>query len=219
MNNLSRLFTFLVLAQTCAVAAVLGWRIVRKPPPGGAPVKAAYADINGGLKTALNMFSNDCGRYPTTAEGFQLLITNFTKIPLAGWRGPYVDPRNVQDPWGHDYVYHCPGIHNTNGYDLYSTGPDGISKNGGNDADDINNWDPRSPRGGNFAAFDPFIKIRSILLIIPLSCGACSIATKISSRAREFFFRNRDGHIIWLLTSVMVLVMYLSILAPKVAER
>ena len=41
---------------------------------------------------------------------------------------------------GHEYVYRCPGIHDTNGYDLYSLGPDGVGKTG----DDIGNW--QTPR-------------------------------------------------------------------------
>ena len=40
------------------------------------------------------------------------------------------------DPWGHSYIYVCPGKHNPSGYDLYSAGPDGREGN----EDDITNW-------------------------------------------------------------------------------
>jgi general secretion pathway protein G len=43
---------------------------------------------------------------------------------------------DLKDDWGHDLVYRCPGIHNPNGYDLYSMGPDGED----NTLDDIGNW-------------------------------------------------------------------------------
>jgi general secretion pathway protein G len=135
MNKRSPTFWLLVLALGC----VFVWML--RPGSGGsshdAPLKAAYSDINGGLKTALNMFSIDCGRLPTTAEGLQALITRPTNLPKQGrWQGPYWDPSNLRDPWGHEYVYRCPGLHNSNGYDLYSVGPDGIK----DDSDDIGNW-------------------------------------------------------------------------------
>ena len=31
------------------------------------------------------------------------------------------------DPWNHPYHYECPGTHNPDGYDLYSTGKEGTS--------------------------------------------------------------------------------------------
>ena len=88
--------------------------------------------------TALDSFRRDCGRYPTAEEGLAALITRPTGIPEGRWQRAYLDPHEIpQDPWGHSYAYRCPGIHNTNRYDLYSLGPDGVSKSGGEDADDI----------------------------------------------------------------------------------
>jgi general secretion pathway protein G len=102
-----------------------------------AQIKCAYADVNGGLKTALNIFKDDCGRYPTTEEGLKVFFQQPTNDLAKGWRGPYFDPPQIpKDPWGHEYVYRCPGIHDTNGYDLYSLGRDGKSGTG----DDIGNW-------------------------------------------------------------------------------
>ena len=126
-----------------------------------APIAATRADLCGGIKSALECFSNDCGRYPTTSEGFKALLTCPTNIPVNKWRGPYFDPPQIpQDLWKHDYEYRCPGIHNTNGYDLYSRGFDGFSKSGGDDLDDINNWDPASPHGGN----DYYLNARDLLI-------------------------------------------------------
>lgn len=221
MNKSSRLLWFLVLAQACAVASVLGWGIVRQQPrlPVGLRISATRVDLMGGLKTTLDMFSNDCGRYPTTAEGFQVLITRPTNNSVRGWQGPYIDPLKVpQDPWGNDYVYRYPGVHNTNSYDLYSTGPDGISKSGGNDPDDINNWDPASPHGGDFSEDDPFPEIMFVLLIIPVACAFCSIAMIFSPEGREFFSQNHSAYFVWFMISVIASIMFLSF-GPQLAGR
>ena len=95
------------------------------------------------FQVALDFFRNDCGRYPTTQEGLAALVKRPENIPPDRWHqySSGID----KDSWGRDYVYHCPGAHNTNGYDLYSLGPDGITKTDGADPDDINNWDRSSP--------------------------------------------------------------------------
>jgi general secretion pathway protein G len=95
------------------------------------------------FKTALDAFHEDCGRFPSTAEGLAPLTTRPADTSETKWRGPYLGAAIPKDPWGHDYVYRCPGKHNTNSFDLYSLGPDGVSKSGGDDADDIANWPQR----------------------------------------------------------------------------
>ena len=100
---------------------------------------AARAEIDGRLTTGLETFRRDCGRYPTTAEGWAALLQCPTNLPAERWHGPYLD-RIPLDPWGSVYVYACPGLHHPNGFDPYSCGPDEISKSQGSDPDDINNW-------------------------------------------------------------------------------
>jgi general secretion pathway protein G len=103
-----------------------------------APKAATRADLST-LQTILAVFHDDCSRYPTTREGLNALFTCPTN--LTSWRGPYIKDETLRkDPWGHPYIYSCPGIHNTNGFDLYSCGRDGISRSKGSDPDDINNW-------------------------------------------------------------------------------
>jgi len=110
--------------------------------PGGprfdAKITGAKADIATFTMT-LNMFRADCGRYPTTAESLDALIKRPTSIPEGGhWRGPYLAVDKLRtDPWGHDYVYRCPGVHNLDSYDVYSLGRNG---KGGDEA--IGNWTP-----------------------------------------------------------------------------
>jgi general secretion pathway protein G len=89
------------------------------------------------MKTTLGMFEVDNGRYPTTAEGLKALLEKPSDPATTNWHGPYPEKASsLKDQWGHEFVYRCPGIHNTGSYDLYSMGPDGKE----NTADDIGNW-------------------------------------------------------------------------------
>jgi general secretion pathway protein G len=92
-----------------------------------------------GFHSALGSFNVDCGRFPTTLEGLSALIGRPPTVSEGSWRGPYLLQVD-RDPWGNNYCYLCPGLHNTNSFDVYSRGPDGLSRSGGNDSDDINNW-------------------------------------------------------------------------------
>ena len=103
-----------------------------KPMPGQLPAKPmitldeakailAKADL-GALKTALDGFQIDVGRYPTTAEGLKALVQK-PAGSLTGWTHPYAAGLPV-DPWGHEYVYVCPGANGAD-FDVFSCGPDG----------------------------------------------------------------------------------------------
>ena len=109
----------------------------RKLPPSARSADAMVIIAN--FTYALKQFEVDCDRFPSTAEGLNALLTRPAGIPAKSWHGPYLD-KVWKDAWGHDFVYCCPGKHNTNGFDIYSYGPDGVSKSGGEDYDDIANW-------------------------------------------------------------------------------
>jgi hypothetical protein len=49
------------------------------------------------------------------------------------------------DSWGHSIIYVSPGKSKPDQVDVYSLGEDGKSVSGGNDRDDINNWNPDYP--------------------------------------------------------------------------
>jgi general secretion pathway protein G len=93
---------------------------------------------------ALDAFHKDCGRFPSSGEGLAALISRPSGIKETQWHGSYLDSI-PEDAWGHEFVYRCPGLHNTSGFDIYSRGPDGVSKSSGDDADDIANWPKRRP--------------------------------------------------------------------------
>lgn len=98
-----------------------------------ARINAAKADVNSNISTALKLYELDNGTFPTTQEGLNALLN---KVPSAtNWKGPYLEHKPI-DPWGREYQYKCPGVHNPNGYDLYSLGKDGVESE-----DDIGNWE------------------------------------------------------------------------------
>jgi general secretion pathway protein G len=87
------------------------------------------------LKGALDTLRLDIGRYPTAAEGLNLLQAPPDDEKLrARWHGPYLDGDLPQDPWGNPYQYSIPG-RNNQPFALYSLGADGKKGGEGFDAD------------------------------------------------------------------------------------
>lgn len=87
------------------------------------------------FETVLDLFRLDVGRYPTAAEGFQVLRVNTGGI--RNWDGPYLAKDVPLDPWGRPYVYLYPGTHGD--FDIVSLGADG--QDGGEDGDlDVVSW-------------------------------------------------------------------------------
>ena len=86
------------------------------------------------LKTALAVFEMDNGRFPTTAEGLDALVTGPPGL-TASWRGPYIEaiPR---DRWGSFYHYSFPRAADPGNYDFHSIGPDKIDGTADDLADD-----------------------------------------------------------------------------------
>jgi len=183
-----------------------------------ARLTVARVDIVG-IKTAFDAFAIDCGRYPTTSEGFAALSNCPTNISPNRWRGPYLDRKPI-DPWGNDYVYHYPGIHNTNSFDLFSCGADGVSTSGGNDADDINNWDPHSPRGGFSDRLVTFVGTAIIFLLINalLLIVGLSVMSAYSRRVQNLIAGHPTAYKICLWVSLAALLLLLiSCLIPRIA--
>ena len=85
-----------------------------------APITAAMTQI-GNFKTALDAFHADNGFYPTGTNGLKDLVRQ--PAETTNWHGPYLESI-PKDPWGHDYIYECPGKHTASGYpyDLLSPG-------------------------------------------------------------------------------------------------
>ena len=106
--------------------------------PDEARVVAAKQDVATVLQ-ALKLYRLDNGRYPTTEQGLQALVTRPTTAPVpANWKqGGYLE-RLPRDPWGRAYQYLNPGLKGE--IDVFSFGADGQAGGSGIDAD-IGSWD------------------------------------------------------------------------------
>jgi len=126
-----------VLVILGLLAALVGPRILGRV--GGAKRDVAKSQI-ALLESALDQYRLDMGRYPSTEEGLNALITPpEDEEARKNWRGPYLKKKKIpKDPWGHPYQYRCPGEHGE--YDLWSYGADGQPGGEGENAD-ITSWD------------------------------------------------------------------------------
>jgi general secretion pathway protein G len=110
-------------------------------------VTATRAQINN-LEAVLELYRMDNGRFPTTEQGLEALVSATTTSPEPRNfpQGGYLKGGRIPvDPWGEDYQYEAPGQHNSHAFDLWSFGADGAT--GGNEIEaDIGNWDD-SARG------------------------------------------------------------------------
>jgi general secretion pathway protein G len=94
-------------------------------------VAKAYITV---ISEVLEQYKTDNGCFPTTEQGLKALIEKPSPSP-SNWTGPYLKQELI-DPWQKPYQYRCPPHNNQQGFDLWSSGPDG--KDGTND--DITNW-------------------------------------------------------------------------------
>jgi general secretion pathway protein G len=101
-----------------------------------AKAKAAKIEI-GQIAQVLDLYKLETGRYPTSQEGLQALITQPGGV--TNWAGPYWKKSTIpKDPWQNEYKYSSPGQHGA--YDLVSYGADG--KEGGDGLNkDITSWE------------------------------------------------------------------------------
>ncbi len=89
------------------------------------------------IDSALARFYYDCGQYPDDSEGLDALIT-----PPPGleekWKGRYLKPSEMLDPWDNPYIYIAEGQVNPGSYDLVSLGADGLEGGEDENADIVN---------------------------------------------------------------------------------
>ena len=93
----------------------------------GEKAKADAAKIEiGQISQTLDLYKLEVGRYPTTQEGLQALVS--APAGTANWNGPYWKKATVpKDPWGTEYKYSSPGANAP--YEIVSLGAD--AKEGG----------------------------------------------------------------------------------------
>ena len=129
-------FTLIEILVVMVIVTLLASLVAPRlfPKLGKGKQSAAKAQI-ALLEQGLDQFRLDTGKYPTTQEGLNVLVTNQN---IEKWDGPYLKKALPNDPWGKPYNYQCPGTHGE--YDLFSYGRDGNTGGDGEDADVVS-WE------------------------------------------------------------------------------
>lgn len=130
-------FTLLELLVVMVIIGLLAGYVGPKyfAQIGKSEVKTAKAQLDS-LSKALDQYRLDNGHYPSNENGLTAL--NTAPADEEKWKGPYLQKKTPNDPWGKSYQYRYPGEHGE--YDLWSFGNDGVA--GGNDeAADVSNWE------------------------------------------------------------------------------
>ena len=133
-NRRNRAFTLIELMVVVLILAVLAALVVPRIVGRGedAKVGAAKTDLTS-IKSLLDNFQLDNGRFPTNEEGLAILSDRTAPSGLeATFKGPYASKPVGQDPWGHDYIYDQTS--NTE-FTLTCYGADGVEGGDGNNAD------------------------------------------------------------------------------------
>ena len=94
--------------------------------------RSARIQVNA-VETAIDNFYFALKRYPENLE--ELRVEPGDLQEAKQWDGPYMK-QILADPWGNDYQYQFRGAHNSDSYDFWSYGPNGVN----GDDDDIGNW-------------------------------------------------------------------------------
>jgi len=91
----------IVVAIMGLLIGLVGPNVIRQFE--GSKAKTAAIQIQQ-IRSALDIYLTDVGRYPSESEGLQALIS--ASGGAAGWAGPYLrDGRLPNDPWGRPYRY------------------------------------------------------------------------------------------------------------------
>ena len=136
-------FTLLELMIVIVILGILATvvmpRIMDRPEQ--ARRVKAVAEISQ-IESALHLFKADTGRFPTSAEGLNVLL----KDPgIKGYNPDGYFDNIPLDPWSNTYIYIYPSLHGNKDYDLKSYGPDGEKGGEGNNAD-IESWNLNQAR-------------------------------------------------------------------------
>jgi len=126
-----------IIIAVIVVAVILAPRLIGQR---GRMLHAKSSEQIEKIGIALDTYAKDNGVYPSSEQGLKALWEKPEQPPYPiNWVSAYLDEPIIEDPWGNDYIYICPGIHDEYGYDLISFGSDGC-EGGSGDAEDIVSW-------------------------------------------------------------------------------
>jgi general secretion pathway protein G len=131
-TGLTRIQVLVTLAILCFVGVLATPHVLARQRQ--AEIEATQATVHAVTQAVIRYSQDHQGKCPTTGESLRSLAAK-TQTEAAIQTGPYLEA-TVQDAWGNDFIYWCPGTFNRDSFDLSSSGSDGVL---GND-DDINNW-------------------------------------------------------------------------------
>lgn len=132
-------FSLLELMVVVVIMSILALvvlpRIIDRPDQ--ARVARVQSDLSV-IAGAVKLYRLDNFRYPTTEQGLQALVTRPVSDPVPqNWaQNGYID-RLPKDPWGGEYQYLSPGVHDE--FDIFTLGADGVAGGSGIDAD-LGSW-------------------------------------------------------------------------------
>lgn len=135
-------FSFLELMVVVVILGILATYIAPRFMGRTEDAKAVKAKIDiAALETSFKLYKLDNSNYPTTEQGILALIEKPSTEPIPmNWKekGYLAKAKIPKDPWGREYLYLSPGIHDD--YDIISYGADGAPGGEGKNRD-INSWE------------------------------------------------------------------------------
>ena len=135
-------FSFLELMVVVVILGILATYIAPRFMGRAEDAKAVKAKVDiAALETSLKLYKLDNSNYPTTEQGILALIEKPSTEPVPmNWKekGYLAKARIPKDPWGREYLYLSPGIHDD--YDIISYGADGAPGGDGKNKDIIS-WE------------------------------------------------------------------------------
>jgi type II secretory pathway pseudopilin PulG len=121
------------------IAATVLFSVLAENVPARSTLVGRARDAISAMSAGCEEYKSAYGIYPPGSNWFAELAagseavvnTNTSMLPTI-YEG--------NDPWGNPYVFRSPGRHNPDFVDIYSLGADGKTVSGGDDPDDLNNW-------------------------------------------------------------------------------
>ncbi len=135
-------FSFLELMVVVVILGILATYVAPKFMGRADDARSVKAKVDiAAIETSLKIYRLDNGHYPTTEQGLLALVEKPTTEPVpSNWseKGYFAKQRVPKDPWGREYLYLSPGVHDE--YDVISYGADGAPGGDGKNKD-INSWE------------------------------------------------------------------------------
>ena len=132
-NGFTLLELLVVLAILGLLYAIVGPQVIKYLS--SSKSETAQVQVKN-IDAAMKLLRLDAGRYPTTEEGLNALVTQPQQMP--NWRGPYLPNASaLTDPWQNPYHSASPGKHGE--IDIYTFGSDN-AEGGTGEAKDLGNW-------------------------------------------------------------------------------